>query len=251
MRNDAGTPAPVTAPPRAIIVGASSGIGLELARVLAGQGYRLGLAARRVGLLEDLARSLPGPAAIVRPLDVTHAAAMDALTGLINDLGGLDLAVITAGTGHLNPALDWPPEHETLAVNVTGFAAAATVVFRHFEQAGKGHLVGISSIAALRGSRIAPAYNASKAFVSNYLEGLRMRARHAGLPIAVTDIQAGLVDTAMAKGEGLFWVAPPAKAAAQIWEAIRRRAPHAYVTRRWRLVAWALRLLPDFLYQRF
>ena len=73
----------------------------------------------------------------------------------------------------------------------------------------------------------APAYNASKAFVSNYMEGLRQKVRKPNLPITVTDIQPGLVDTAMAQGEGLFRVAPPEKAARQIHEVIKRRRKHA------------------------
>jgi len=70
------------------------------------------------------------------------------------------------------------------------------------------------------------------------------------LPITVTDIQLGLVDTAMAKGEGLFWVASPQNAALQIYEAIRKRKKHVYITKRWRLIAWALRFMPDFIYNK-
>jgi short-subunit dehydrogenase len=109
----------------------------------------------------------------------------------------------------------------------------------------------ISSIAAIRGSGAAPAYAASKAFMSNYLEGLRIKAFKTGLPIVVTDIQPGFVDTAMAQGQGLFWVAPPNTAALQIYKAIERKAKHAYVTRRWSIIGWLLKALPDFLYYRF
>ena len=154
----------------------------------------------------------------------------------------MELVVISAGIGFINPELNWPEEKATIDVNVTGFAALANVAFRHFEQMQSGHLVGISSIAALRGSRIAPAYSALKAFVSNYMEGLRFRAAKAGLPILVTDVQPGFVDTAMAKGESLFWVASPQEAAKQIYRAIQRRARHAYVTRRWRLFAWLFKV---------
>jgi short-subunit dehydrogenase len=235
---------------RAIIIGASSGIGRELACILSQHGYILGLTGRRLQLLEELKNHLPGPA-FSRPMDVAdHAAAMKGLEELIDEVGGLDLIVISAGTGCINPDLKWPEEKETIEVNVAGFAAIANVAFRHFVKVGRGHLVGISSIAALRGSRQAPAYNASKAFVSNYLEGLRNRAKMAGHAITVTDIQPGLVDTAMAKGDGLFWVAAPPKAAWQIYRAIQKKASHAYVTRRWRLIAWLLKALPDALYAR-
>jgi len=105
-----------------------------------------------------------------------------------------------------------------------------------------------SSIAAIRGGGDAPAYNASKAFVSNYLEGLRQMAAKMKLPLTVTDIKPGFVDTVMAQGEGLFWVAPAEKAAKQILEAVEKKKDHAYVTKRWRLVAWVLKLLPGRLY---
>ncbi len=86
--------------------------------------------------------------------------------------------------------------------------------------------------------------------MSNYLEGLRNRAAKAGLPIVVTDIQPGFVDTQMAKGERLFWVAPPQKAAWQIYKAIQRNAKHCYITKRWRLIGWLLKVLPASLYAK-
>ncbi len=235
---------------KAIIIGATSGIGRELAIILAQHGYTLGLTGRREPLLAELRQTLPTQV-FTQPMNVADCRqAMDLLQQLITQLGGVDLVVISAGTGFMNPELSWLEEQTTIDVNVTGFAAMANVAFRHFVAAGCGHLVGISSIAALRGSRQAPAYSASKAFVSNYLEGLRCRAAKARLPITVTDIQPGFVDTRMAQGEGLFWVASPQEAARQIYQVILRRAPHAYITRRWRLVAWLLRLLPGFIFTK-
>ena len=128
-------------------------------------------------------------------------------------------------------------------------AALASAAMRHFEERGRGHLVGLSSLAALRGQGAAPAYNASKAFVSNYLDGLRHRAVHGGLDVTVTDVLPGFVDTPMV-GDQTFWLAPVDKAAEQIYRAIRRRRARVYVTRRWRLVAWLLKVLPDALYYR-
>jgi short-subunit dehydrogenase len=235
---------------RAIVIGASSGIGKELAIILSRNGFAVGLMARRIDLLEELRSSLPNPA-FSRQADISdHAQAMAVLGDLIEEMGGVDLVVISSGTGFINPDLDWAKEKSTLDVNVVGFAGMANVAFRHFVKAGRGHLVGISSIAAIRGSGGAPAYGASKAFMSNYLEGLRISARKAGLSIAVTDIQPGFVDTAMAKGHGFFWVASPQKAARQIYDAIRRKARHAYVTKRWSVIGWLLKVLPDSIYSR-
>lgn len=230
---------------RAIVVGATSGIGLALAKLLAADGYTVGLASRREPLLQQAQQQIGHPAHI-QPIDVTRPDdAMHLLENLISDLGGLDLLVISAGTGFINTHLDWPPERETIDTNVTGFAAVANVALRHFIRQGHGHLVGISSIAALRGNGDAPAYNASKAFMSNYLEGIRLKVAKLGLPIAVTDVRPGFVDTAMAKGEKKFWVATPDVAARQIYRAIRRRKKRAYITRRWSLIAALLKLMPD------
>ena len=231
-------------------MGASSGIGRELARVLSQDGYAVGLTGRRADLLTSLRRELAGPS-FVRRMDVTQTSeAMRGLEGLIGEMGGADLVVISAGVGFINPELEWEKERVTIETNVAGVAAAANVAVRHFIRQSSGHLVGISSIAALRGGRDTPAYNASKAFVSNYLEGLRQKVGKLRLPITVTEIQPGLVDTAMAQGEGLFWVAPPEKAARQIYDAIRSRRRKAYVTRRWRSVAWLLKAMPDRVHRR-
>jgi short-subunit dehydrogenase len=124
------------------------------------------------------------------------------------------------------------------------------VAVAHLEKRGSGHLVGISSLAALRGNRVAPAYAASKAFVSNYLQGVRYRFKKFKLPIVVTDVQPGFVDTRMAKGNRLFWVASPQTAARQIAAAIRGRKQRVYITRRWRLIAWLLKVLPDAVYSK-
>ena len=234
----------------AIIVGASSGIGRELSKILSAKGFQLGLAARRIDLLVDLEKKLPNPSRAVH-MDVAEVTATrQSMQGLIADLGTVDLVVISAGTGHLNPELDFSKEAETIATNVAGFTAVANVAFKHFLHKQSGHLVGISSIAALRGDGEAPAYNASKAFMSNYLEGLRKKAVKSGFPIAVTDIRPGFVDTDMAKGEGKFWVAPPQKAARQIYSAIAKKKKHAYITKRWRIVAGLLKIMPAFLYNR-
>ena len=234
---------------KAIKIGATSGIGKELARVLSQHGYAIGITGRRIHLLEEIHSEL-SPQSLFQQMDVSDTpTAIESLKSLIAKMGGVDLVVISAGTGFIDNELPWSKEKETIDVNVLGFAATANVVYHHFVQQGSGHLVGLSSIAAIRGGE-APAYNASKAFISNYLQGLRYKVSKRNLPITVTDIQLGLVDTAMAKGEGLFWVASPQNAALQIYEAIKKRKKHVYITKRWRLIAWALRFMPDFIYNK-
>ena len=235
---------------RAVIIGASSGIGAELAKCISADYEIIGLAARRTELLEGLAAEL-GNEMHITTMDVTQTDdAQEQLAALIDEMGGVDLAVICAGTGHINPELQWDLEQQMIDVNVKGFTCLADALFKHFMAKGAGHLVGISSVAALRGSGLCPAYNASKAYVSNYLEGLRVKAKHISKSIVVTDIKPGFVDTPMAQGEGLFWVASPQEAARQIYRLIRRGKAHGYVIRRWRLVAWVLKLMPRGLYAR-
>lgn len=235
---------------KAIIIGASSGIGKELAITLAKNGYEVGLMARRTDLLEILKNEIPTKsyAGHIDLSKVTEAS--EKVSNMIQTMQGADLVVINSGTGFLNPELDWSKEQQTLDVNVYGFCAIVGEVYKYFAKQGYGHIVGISSIGALRGNPLAPAYNASKAFMSNYLEGLRKKAFQEKLPIIVTDIKPGFVDTEMAKGEGKFWVATPQKAAEQIYLAINKQKKHAYITHRWRLIGWFLKLMPNWLYQR-
>jgi short-subunit dehydrogenase len=235
----------------AIIVGATSGIGRALAELLISHGCRVGVTGRRRELLDDIQQK-HGDKVVCRQIDVDFPQeAMTALADLISELVDVDLIVLSAGTGMPNPDLAWEPEAATIATNVTGFAAMAGAAMRYFLARGSGHLASLSSVAAFRGSHEAPAYNASKAFVSNYTEGLRIKASRSGKPIYVTEILPGFVDTRMAQGEGLFWVASPEKAARQIYDAIRARRSRAYITRRWRLVAFLLQILPDFIYRKF
>lgn len=112
-------------------------------------------------------------------------------------------------------------------------------------------MVGISSVAGLFGYGRSAAYNASKAFVSNYLQGYRQKANHSNADITVTDIQPGFVESEMTDGKkGMFWVASKDKAASQIADVIEQKRNHAYITRRWRLVAWLVKCIPDWVWDR-
>ena len=234
---------------KAIVIGASSGIGRALSRVLADNGYAVGITGRRRHLLEELKEALPGQV-YIRDFDVAVEDSGNDLRALIDEMGGVDLVVINAGSGSRDISLPWEKEKGTIETNVLGFTAMANVAWHHFHEQGSGHLAGVSSIAGIRGGGGAPAYSASKAFVSNYLQGLRYIAQKSGKDITVTDIKPGFVDTAMAQGDHVFWSASTAKAAAQIYRAIRKKRKHAYITKRWRLIAWALRILPDWVLYR-
>ena len=228
---------------KAIVVGASSGIGRALAELLAADGYEVGLASRRLELLAELAARLP-TRSYVRELDVeSPEAARQLLAELIAEMGGVDVIVLSSGVTTRGGT--WEDELRVVRVNVAGFVALASLAMSHFLQRGSGHLVGLSSVSALRAAGVSSAYSASKAFVSRYLEGQSVRADSSGADVRVTDVKPGFVETAMTEGqEGLFWVAPVEVAARQIYAAMRRRRRHVYITRRWRLVAWLMRILP-------
>ncbi|MCY7780000.1 SDR family NAD(P)-dependent oxidoreductase [Bacillus haynesii] len=230
---------------KAMIIGASSGIGKALAKQLSAGGVEVGLAARRYELLAKLRDDLPGPSYIKKIDTADSERSPILLKELLDEMNWADAVFICSGVGYLESEMDWSKEKETIDVNVTGFVSCSNVLMEHFIKNGRGHLVGISSIAALRGNGGAVTYAASKAFVSNYLKGLRQKVKKLGCDeIVVTEIQPGFVDTALAKGDHLFWTASPEKAAAQIISAVQKKKTHAYITKRWRLISWILKCLP-------
>ena len=235
---------------KAIIVGASSGIGRGLAKLLVENDYIVGITGRRTHLLEEIQNENPGQY-IIKTFDVADSQSIsEHLTVLTQELGGLDLLVISSGTGDLNENLDFDIEKRTIDTNVSGFTAIADWAFNYFQNQKYGHLVAISSIAGLRGSRSAPSYGASKAYQINYLQGLRQKACNIKAHITITDIRPGFVDTRMAQGEGKFWVAPVDKASRQIFKAIKAGRKVVYITNRWRPIAYLLRMLPDWVYNK-
>ena len=235
---------------KAIIVGATSGIGKELAKILAGKGYSVGITGRRLDLLKQLKSENPDKFTI-KSFDISIPFEnKNHLDSLVNELKGLDLLVISSGTGNSNAELDFKIEKETIDTNVSGVTEIADWAFNYFRNQGYGHLAVISSIAGLRGGRFAPAYGASKAFQINYFEGLRQKAKKLKLPITITDIRPGFVDTAMAKSENKFWVSSPQKAARQIFSALKSKKKITYITKRWILIAFIIKLLPKWIHER-
>ncbi len=230
---------------KAIVIGASAGIGRAIARELACCGYSVGVTARRTDRLDQLRDAQPG-ISCVRHMDVTDFSdARQVLSEMIKEMGGLDLIVINAGVDCYNPDLSLERLRWAIDTNVTGFASLADAAYDHFANNGGGHLCGMSSFAALRGNALFPTYSATKAFVSNYMEGLLLRARANNLAIRVTDIRPGFVDTQMTEGQpGMFWLATPEKVAAEICRAIRRGKRIAYVPRRWELLARLIHPMP-------
>jgi short-subunit dehydrogenase len=233
---------------KAIIVGATSGIGKGLAKLLVNNGFNVGITGRRGDLLAEL-KNENSDKFFVKSFDVMDTTlTSNKLNELVNDLGGLDLLVICSGTGDENINLDFSIEKRTIDTNVLGFTAVADWAFNYFDKSKIGHLVAITSIAGLRGSRQGLAYNATKSYQINYLEGLRQKANKTKQPIIISDIRPGFVDTDMAKGDKLFWVSSVDKAVQQIYTAIKKKKKIVYVTKRWIIFAIILRLLPRWIY---
>ena len=233
-----------------IIIGATSGIGRALFEKYSADGNRIGIVGRRTHLLDELRQEYPGTT-ITATADITKqeeiARAIDALRAKLKDI---DLAIVCSGTGDINASLDYAVERPTIDTNVIGWTFVVDTLYNIFEQQGHGHLVAITSAGGLRGEPMAPAYSASKAYQINYMEALCKKAYKNGKRICVTDIRPGLVDTAMAKGDGLFWVMPVEKAASQIITAIRKQMSKAYVTKRWHILAVINKNLPFALYKK-
>jgi len=234
-----------------IIIGATSGMGRRLSELYIKNGNRVGLSGRRQELLQEIKQQFPQKVEY-ECFDVTKSENIIHLEALVSKLKGLDILVISAGNGEPSKDLDWKIDKTTVDTNVKGFIEIANWAFNYFLKQGHGQLATISSIGAIRGGSWAPAYNASKAFQSNYFEGLAIKAKRLKKNISVTCIEPGFVDTPMAKGGNkMFWVVPVDKAARQIIKAIQKRKRKVYISRRWWLIAKILKWVPFRLYKRF
>lgn len=234
---------------KVIIVGATSGIGRELARIYAGNGALVGVTGRRQHLLDSLQAEFPAHIRTAH-FDVMGTENISSLEKLVAALEGLDLLIVSAGIGTISKTLDWEIDKTTIDTNVSGFTEMVNWAYNYFQQHGGGQIANISSIAAWRGNSWAPAYSASKAYQSVYFEGLHMKSRKTNAGIVITDIQPGFVDTKMAQGNGRFWVASVSKASRQIYQSIEAKKFRAYVTRRWRLIVWVMKWVPGFIFHK-
>jgi len=233
-----------------VVIGATSGIGKALFVKYANADNRIGIVGRRANLLNELSQKYPSKT-ITAKADITNLEEIGQSISTLNEvLGHIDLAIVCSGTGDINATLDYAIERRIIDTNVVGWTYVIDSFYYIFEQQGYGHLVSITSAGGLRGEPMAPAYSATKAYQINYMEALRKKAYKSGRQIAVTDIRPGLVDTEMAKGEGLFWVMPVEQVASQIIAAIRKKETKAYVTKRWHILAIINKNLPFSLYKR-
>ena len=237
---------------KAIIIGASSGIGRGISLELLKKDYKIGISARREERLNEIKKVNPENV-IVKVFDSSTEKNDILLDYFINKLDRVDLIIYCSGIGILNKELDYNIEKKVNNLNVSGFTQVINHAYNYFVKEGSGHIVNISSIASEIGNGIAPSYNASKAYQANYLQGLRFKSIKIKLPIFLTDVRPGFVDTEILMGnkDKLLWVAPLEKACKQIVDGIYRKSKILYITRRWKIISFLIKILPESILSKF
>jgi short-subunit dehydrogenase len=229
----------------AIVFGATSGIGKSITKILVKEGYKVAITGRRLEKLEELKKEFPNQI-LLKQNDIQQVEDVEKVFNeIVSEFKTIDLVIQSSGVGFVNPKLDWDKEQQTILTNVLGVTKLYVLAYKLFKEQQFGHLVGISSIASIRGSRAAPDYFASKAYQKAFLEGLYIKTKSIkSKKVFITDIRPGFVDTPMALGNQLFWMVPVEKAAIQIYTAIKKKKRVAYISKRWQIIAWVLKIAP-------
>ena len=234
---------------RAVIIGATSGIGQEIAKVLLSQGWQVGVAGRRQGSLEEF-RKLAPPHIAIQALDVTREDAPEKLHLLIEQLGGMDLFLLSSGIGHQNMELNPDIELCTARTNVEGFTRMVDAAYRYFRKQGSGHLAVISSIAGTKGLGVAPAYSATKRFQNTYIDALELLACLEKLKVNFTDIRPGFVATDLLNdGKNYPMLMKPDKVARLAVKALNRKKRVAVIDWKYGVLVFFWRLIPRWLWR--
>ncbi|MDP0530372.1 SDR family NAD(P)-dependent oxidoreductase [Porphyromonas gingivalis] len=228
---------------RIVIVGATSGIGLDVARLFISRGWFVGVAGRNTQMLDALKQENPSQV-YTAVIDITHSDAPERLSHLIEEMSGMDVYFHSSGIGYNNPQLDETKELDTLRTNGEGFTRMIGAAYRYFRLRKKGQIVAISSVAATRGMGSAPAYSATKRFQMHYLQSIRQLATTDSLHLAVTEIRPGFVDTPLLR-DGKYPMLMESKIVAQaIVKAVIRRKRLLTFDWRYRLLVAFWRMIP-------
>jgi short-subunit dehydrogenase len=235
---------------KAVIVGASSGIGREVALMLLSDGWHLGVAARREEPLHELKAMAPERVEVMT-IDVTNPDAGERLLSLVKRLGGMALYFHASGIGRQNRTLEADIELRTMDTNAVGFTRMIGTAYRYFAEHDGGHIAAITSIAGTKGLGPAPAYSATKAMQACYLQALEQQARQRGLNIRFTDIRPGFVDTALLNGDFHYpMLMHPESVAHDIVKSVYRQRHVRVIDFRYRLLTFFWRLIPRWLWRR-
>ena len=235
---------------RIVIVGATSGIGLEVARLCIRAGWRVGAAGRRQEALDALRAEAPGQVE-TEALDVNRDDAPEHLARLIERLGGMDTYLHTSGIGKRNVELRPDIEIDTLRTNGEGFVRMVTAAFGYFRAHGGGHLAVISSIAGTKGLGVAPAYSATKRFQNTYIDALEQLAHLQKLDIHFTDIRPGFVATDLLNdGKHYPMLMKTDQVGRDIVRALHRKQRVAIIDGRYRILVFFWRMIPRWIWKR-
>ena len=221
------------------IIGATSGIGHELWNYYSSKGDNVAVIGRRKEEIDAMVNKYPDNT-IGFQCDISDVVAYnDIFQKVIKHLVTLDLVIVCAGIGELNPDLNIGTELFTIKVNVEGWTNCVDNAYKLFSNQTQGHIVVITSVVGLQPTPVAPAYSASKAYQINYIKALQRKSKGKG--IIVTEIRPGLIDTRMAKGEGLFWVMQLKKVTKDIIKAINNKQNRLILNKRWRIINFILK----------
>lgn len=234
---------------QAIIIGATSGIGQAVARLLLQQGWRIGIAGRREHALKEMQAIAPDRIEIER-MDVTCQDAPAQFHRLITKLGGMDLFLLSSGIGFQNLNLNPEIELNTARTNVEGFIRMTTAAFEYFKGKGGGHMAVISSIAGTKGLGVAPAYSATKRFQNTYIDALAQLSGMQQLNIRFTDIRPGFVATDLLKDGHYPMLMQTDRVARQIVKALNRRQRVIVIDLRYRILVFFWQMIPRRLWER-
>lgn len=238
---------------KAIIVGATSGIGLAVAKQLTARGWEVGIAGRRQHLLQEIQRTDLNIIA-TQEIDITHEDAGERLQTLIGKMGGIDLYFHSSGIGYQNPQLDIDKELRTVETNALGFTRMVNTAYKYFEQYPEkpGHIAVISSIAGTKGLGAAPAYSATKRYVNHYMECLSQLSHLKKLKhLTLTDIRPGFVKTPLLSDAGKYPLQLDVdKVANEIVVGLEKRKQIITVDWKYRIIVFFWRLIPQWLWVR-
>lgn len=238
-----------------VVVGATSGLGREMASQLVKAGYKVGIAGRRGELLASFVEEHKGVAAAPieqQVMDVTSPTATAALDTLIDHMGGMDILLHVAGAGFENPTLDQGKERHITEVNSVGFVTIIDHAYHWFRtHGGKGHIAAVTSIAGTKGMGLAPAYSATKRLQTTYLSAMAQHARMDGVKLHITDIRPGYAQTdILTPGKKYPAVLSPEKVARVAIKAIRRHRRICTIDWRFKFVVAGWSLVPRPLWER-
>ncbi len=235
---------------KAIVIGATSGIGRGLAELLAQNGYQVGITGRREKNLIEIKQTNPQNF-FIKTFDVQNTGdSIVKLDELILEMGGLDLLVYSSGIGCENRELDFGIELDTINTNAVGFTNIATHVFNYFKRQEFGQIACISSVAGFRGNPFFPAYAATKAYLQNYTESLRIKSKKEKCGVRITDLRAGFIKTGHVDESKMFWEISVETATKLMLKAIQKKKEVAYIKKRWWFIMIMMRLMPRWIYDK-